>query len=364
MTCAVERGGGVWCWGSNDHGQLGNNTQQASAIPVRVVGINSALTVTTGGTWTAGGMGAALSAFACAPLRDGTLAWWGNSFNWLLDSRISYTSTPLQVAGISDAVAVAGGNWHACALSNGSVLCWGDDRFGQLGDGMPATCAGAGCPAGTGGALTPVRVSGVEGALAIAGHGSDGTCAVLPDASVWCWGSITGGAGSDAVQPVPALVPGVSAAANGLAVGFHHACAVSPSGTTVQCWGDNYAGELGNLATDADSSPVSVAGLATSVVAIAAGLTHTCAVLVDGGVQCWGDNRWGELGDGRLIGSALSVTVSGISDAVAVSAGYLHTCALTKAGRVLCWGQNGAGQIGNGDVSGRAVSTPVAVSGF
>jgi alpha-tubulin suppressor-like RCC1 family protein len=107
-----------------------------------------------------------------------------------------------------------------------------------------------------------------------------------------------------------------------------------------------------------------VQGLGGPLIGVAAGLAHTCAVLMDGRVQCWGDNQWGELGDGTFVSSTTPVTASGISDAVAVSAGYLHTCARTRSGRVLCWGQNGAGQVGNGDASGTTVATPVEVTGF
>jgi alpha-tubulin suppressor-like RCC1 family protein len=233
MTCAAERGGGVWCWGSNDHGQLGNGTTDASPVPARVSNLAGALTVSVGGTWTSGDLGAGLSAFACARLRDGTLDCWGNTDSWLgVDGGAPFSSVPLPVAGASGVTDIAAGNWHLCALAGGAVTCWGDDRYGQLGDGNQPTCFGGGCPTGTGDPLGPVRVTGLDNVAAIAAHGSDFTCALNADATVWCWGLLRGGTDSSA-SPTPVAIPGVMGSTTGLAVGFSHACAIPASGATI-----------------------------------------------------------------------------------------------------------------------------------
>ncbi len=350
MTCATVRGGRVWCWGSNDRGQLGDGTTRTSAVPVQVAYIDDALTVTAGGTWTSGGMGAGLSAFACAWLRDETLDCWGNEFGWLAGDTFSGSSpVPQPVIGAARVTSIAAGNWHLCTLSSGAVSCWGWNR-GQLGQ----------AESSTGDPPEPVRVPGITDAVAISAHGSDFTCAVLADASVECWGSEWGPSGlSD--NPTPVTIPGVLASASGLAVGFTHACAVSTAGSPVQCWGSNSHGELGDGTANASSTPVTVQGLGGLVTGLAAGQQHTCAVLSDGYVQCWGG---GVLGNGTVVNSPLPVTVNGITDAVQVSAGYLHTCARTTAGRILCWGDNGYGQLGNGDTTGATSPTPIAVTGF
>jgi alpha-tubulin suppressor-like RCC1 family protein len=203
----------------------------------------------------------------------------------------------------------------------------------------------------------------MEGATAIAGTECDFSCAVLPDASVWCWGALPGSTDGDGSSASPVMVPGVSATAHGIAAGFGHACAVSPSGA-VQCWGSNTHGELGDGTTFASFTPVSVRGLAGAAIAVTAGSVHSCALLADSTVQCWGDNTWGQLGSGDFEPSRLPVAVSGLVDAVAVSAGVSHTCALTRAGGVRCWGNNDVGQLGAGDMNGSHVASPVAVLGF
>jgi alpha-tubulin suppressor-like RCC1 family protein len=350
MTCATVRGGRVWCWGSNDRGQLGDGTTRASGVPVQVAYIDDALTVTAGGTWTSGGMGAGLSAFACAWLRDQTLDCWGNEFGWLAGDTFSGSSpVPQPLIGASGVTSLAAGNWHLCTLSSGTVSCWGWDR-GQLGQTQSSTVSPP----------EPVRVPGITDAVAISAHGSDFTCAVMADASVECWGTEWGPSGL-INDPTPVTIPGVVASPSGLAVGFNHACAVSTAGSPVQCWGLNSHGELGDGTANASATPVTVQGLDGLVTSLAAGSDQTCAVLSDGHVQCWGG---GVLGNGTLEGSPLPVTVNGITDAVEVSAGYGHTCARTSAGRILCWGDNSYGQLGNGDTSRATNPTPTAVTGF
>src|SRR3989475_8829922 len=144
--------------------------------------------------------------------------------------------------------------------------------------------------------------------------------------------------------------------------GGFHTCVRFPDGT-LECWGRNDAGQLGDPATTTDVSrtPVRVAGITTAT-AVTAGGFHTCALLQDGTVRCWGQNTFGQLGNGSILNSFTPVTVSGITTAVAVSAGGWHTCALLHDGTVRCWGRNEDGQLGNGTIIPSL--TPVAVSGI
>ena len=142
--------------------------------------------------------------------------------------------------------------------------------------------------------------------------------------------------------------------------GALHSCALTTTGG-VECWGSNSDGELGNGTTTASKVPVNVSGLASGVVALAAGAWHTCALLNTGGVECWGDNELGQLGDGTTTNRKTPVKVSGLASGVtAVSAGQLHTCALTSGGAVECWGYNGDGELGDGTTTNR--KTPVNVA--
>jgi alpha-tubulin suppressor-like RCC1 family protein len=149
--------------------------------------------------------------------------------------------------------------------------------------------------------------------------------------------------------------------ATAISAGFVHTCALI-SGGRVKCWGDPSYGELGNGPTDTSGSvPVSVVGITTAI-AISAGGQHTCAILSNHTVRCWGSNFYGQLGDGTNDDSATPVTVAGITTATAISAGYDHTCALLSGGAGVCWGSNTYGQLG--DPTSGDSPTPVDVPGI
>jgi alpha-tubulin suppressor-like RCC1 family protein len=128
---------------------------------------------------------------------------------------------------------------------------------------------------------------------------------------------------------------------------------------TVKCWGDNQYGQLGNGRLTGSTRPVDVWHL-TGVVSISAGNRHTCALTEQGGVKCWGQNTYGQLGIGTTTHAALPVDVVDLqSDVTAISAGTGHTCAVTNAGSVKCWGSNAYGRLGNDTHSYSPVPTDV-----
>src|SRR5439155_1410122 len=188
------------------------------------------------------------------------------------------------------------------------------------------------------GALTPTAVAG----------GGFHACMRLPDGTVQCWGrnnfgQLGNGDGNLADSSVPVAVRGLTTATR-VVTGDSHTCALLGDGT-VQCWGGGDAGQRGEGAfNDMSTVPGAVVGIGGAV-AVTGGFYHTCALLGDGTVQCWGRNAEGQLGDGSSIGTRAPTRVIGITGALAVSGGFQHTCALLSDGTVQCWGRNAEGQL-------------------
>jgi alpha-tubulin suppressor-like RCC1 family protein len=348
-TCALTTAGGLKCWGSNYFGQLGDGSfTMGSSTPVDVAGLTSGVAAVAAG----GGHTCALTS------AGGVMCWGWNHFGQLGDSTIAWERrTPLDVAGLASGVAaVAAGGWHTCALTSaGGVKCWGANEAGQLGDGTTTNHS------------APGDVAGLTSGIAAVAAGGSHTCALTTAGGVKCWGENTNGQigdGTTTNRSTPVDVAGLSSGVAAVAAGGSHTCALTTTGG-VKCWGANDAGQLGDGTATDRSTPVDVVGLTSGVAAVAAGSSHTCALTTTGEIKCWGHNHASQLGDGFTIsGSSTPLDVMGLSSGVdAAVAGGGHTCALTSGGGLKCWGNNAYGQLGDGTiVTGR--STPVDVAGL
>lgn len=285
----------------------------------------------------------------------GAKCWGGNNDGQLGDGTTTNRLLPVDVAGLTSGVThLAAGAHNTCAVTTvGGVLCWGGNSYGQLGNNTWED------------SLTPVAVTGLSSGIAKVSVGSDHACALTTAGGVKCWGdSSYGQLGNNTWEPssTPVDVVGLSGVAQ-LVTGRRHNCVVTSAGGA-QCWGHNVTGQIGDgTSNNSRTKPVDVVGLTAGVANIAAGGWHTCATTTTGGVQCWGDNAHGALGDGTNWYRVTPVAVSGLVSGVAqVHTATEHTCARTSVGGVLCWGQNVDGQLGDGTRVDRW--TPVAVLGL
>jgi len=344
-TCALLSTGVVKCWGQNSNGQLGDGTTTQRNAPVTVLGLTTDVNVVETGYWQ-----------ACVLLSSGAVKCWGqNTYGQLGDGTTTNSSTPVNVSTLSSGVrAISAGLLFNCALLNtGAAKCWGQNTSGQLGDGSATQ------------RNSPVDVSGLSSGVAAIESGYYHACALLNTGAVKCWGQNGYGQLGDASttqRNSPVDVSGLSSGVIAISAGYYHTCALLNTGA-VKCWGLNTYGELGDGTTTTSSTPVNVSTLSSGVSAISAGGYQTCALLSTGAVKCWGQNTYGQLGDGSTTQRTSPVDVSGLTSGVTtISAGYLHSCAVLSTGVIKCWGANSSGQLGDASTTQR--TSPVDVSGI
>lgn len=355
VMCAVESSGTVVCWGDNYWGQLGTGSTQpqGSDVPVVATQLTSPVTALT-----------ATYSSVCAVTASGASCWGENGAGELghatgtagdMTCGMTQCNTqPLPVAGLpAGTPLLAGGDNVACAIAGGTLACWGTNNVGQLG-------LGALDQADAGEHYAPSTAI-PAGALDVS-VGSLTTCALTKGGSVSCWGwnekgelghpPSTGGdvdCGGAPCNPTPTAVPGISGAL-AVTVGGSGACAIMGD-ESVTCWGESPQGS--------PAPPTTIAGLA-GVTQVTMNDACSCALRTDGTVACWGLNQLGCLGVGcsdlHLYGP---MTVPGLTGVVQIAAARSSTCALLGDGRVACWGDQ---RIGNGDPSEHAESPAFVVA--
>lgn len=387
-TCAILDNGSVKCWGYNAEGQLGIGDtvlhgdgagEMGDALPS--VNLGSGRTATRV---------VATYVNTCAELDDFTIKCWGASYTGMLGIGSSERrgdqlsdmgdNLPSFKFGTNRSVTAFGNgfaNHFGCALlDNNSVKCWGANSYGQLGVDRSSN---VGDEAGDMGAGLKYVSLGTGVTVVGVGSGDYHSCALLSNGSVKCWGANlygTSGLGDTARHDgrasymgdnLPAVALGTGRRAVALYVGAEHSCAVLDNGA-LKCWGQNTYGQLGlgdtNDRGDApgemgDALPAVALGSGRTVKSMHLGFRHSCAILDNDQLKCWGYNKNAQLGLGDGIdrgdnagemGDALPAVSLGTGrHASAVFGGYFNTCAILDNGSVKCWGDNGHGQLGLGN---------------
>ncbi len=364
-SAAVGTDGSLWTWGSNNFGELGKGTTSDASTPAKLTSISGVNAVTGGND------------HMVALKSDGTVWAWGYNYHGELGNGTktgnTANSTPGQVltaaaTPLTGITAVRGGFWHTLALkSDGTVWAWGNNDWGQLGNGSATPSYG--------GVAYAAQVTGLSNVVAIAaGHWH--SVAVKSDGSVWTWGlnstswdanrngQLGDGTTTTRLTPVRVLGVGGVGYLSGVAkvaAGASFTLALKSDGT-VYGWGTNLEGELGNGNKTTSLTPVQ-AGV-SNITDLAAGYWLSLALKSDGTVWAWGRNDMGQLGNGTtqaLTGISTPAAVSGLSSVTAIHAGVSFGVALKSDGTVWAWGENASGQLGNGTSSNS--STPVRSQG-
>jgi len=402
-TCALLDEGTVKCWGNGVAGQLGYDSTanvgdepgEMGALPPVNLGAGRTATAVTAGYF-----------HTCALLDNATVKCWGNNGGGQLGQDSTDTLgdeagemaalPPVNLGAGRTATTVTAGAFHTCALlDNATVKCWGNGDYGQLGQDSTDTL---GDEAGEMGALPPVNLGAGRTATAVTA-GYFHTCALLDNATVKCWGyGASGqlGQGSTAnlgdepgeMAALPPVNLGAGRTATAVTAGYGHTCALLDN-ATVKCWGYGDYGQLGQDSTDtlgdeagemAAVVPVDLGAGRTATAITAAGVgAHTCALLDNATVKCWGNGGSGQLGqdstdnlgdDPGEMAALAPVNLGAGRTATATAAGANHTCARLDNATVKCWGNNDYGQLGQdsidtlGDEAGEMAALPPIVFGL
>lgn len=287
---------------------------------------------------------------------DGTVAAAGENGQGQLGNNTTsadISETLTIISGLTDVIDIRSASKSVCALiSDGTIKCWGDNVYGQLGIGN------------TDDQSTPQTVDDISTAISI-GAGHNHFCALLDGGTVKCWGhgnygELGNGATDNQSTPVLADITG----ATGLVVGYGNTCAIVADGA-IKCWGGNGQGNLGNgTVSGYSSSPVDVTGI-TGATRIESGSNHFCAKVAST-LKCWGKGDSGNLGSQTMsTNNPTPVTATGVTDIADLALFGTTTCVLESSGRVKCFGNNTNSECGTGTWSvNNKVLEPAEVRAF
>jgi len=366
IGCYLKKDHTVWCAGNQANGQLGNGMGSAGFIgsAVQVVDATGPITDATalGGGYNQN----------CAVRANGAVYCWGRNYDGQLgDNTTNDSSKAVQVqkamgsgtAPLTGIVDVDGGGGFTCAHdTTGIVWCWGYNGSGQLGDGTTNTRH-----------IAAPAMAGSAAFVADSVYSADNFVCAKKGGDYLCWGNdgngqFGDGSNGDFVNPTKV------ATTSALGLGNYHACWVNAD-TTISCAGANYHGQMGNgsgndfVGLDQQTPGPVLADATTpfmNAVELAAGGAMTCARTTDGHVWCWGDNKYGQIGDGSPTPYPTQVldaaTFTPLEHADRLVAKYAHICAHTTDAGWKCWGRGSSGELADGQGRSRGMATPLGLS--
>lgn len=351
-SCAIATEGPLYCWGSNDNGQLGDGQSSPRSLePTLVAGSRRYVAVDAG-------------IHTCALSEAGEAYCWGspNHHGALGTGSKSPANVPHTVDGNYTFALLSAAYDHTCGLTvRGQTYCWGAGLFFET-DADTCILPWSSMSIEVSCALSPFLVARDTSFVSLS-SGHILTCAVTSDGDPYCWGEMGYDLNRSGVVPaqIPSPVPLTT-----VTTGASFACGLSKSGDAF-CWGSNPDGRLGSTPgrcsiRDASCSaiPIPVAG-GIKFSSITAGISHACGLTQSGAAFCWGSDIDGNLGDGPTVSRGIGpVSVAGNLTFGVLSAGAYHTCGITTGGEAYCWGRNAEGQLGNGSTSSSSVPHKVA----
>ena len=393
-SCTLTSTNKLKCWGRNNYGQLGlGDTEDQGDGPVEMRGDLHYVDVGTDRTVKAISLGLS---HTCAILDNNKVKCWGNGGS----GRLGLGNTSSKGDGSNEmgdnlsfvdlgtnrtAKAISLGNSHTCAiLDNNKVKCWGYGANGRLGYGNTSTKGDHSNEMGDNLAFVDLGTNRTAKSISL-GHYH--TCAILDNDKVKCWGynyygqlglgnTYSKGNGSNEMGDNLAFVDlGTNRTAKSISLGGYHTCAILDN-DKVKCWGNGGSGRLGlgNTYSKGDGSnemgdnlPYVDLGTNRTAKAISLRSSHTCAILDNDKLKCWGYNGYGQLGLGNTSSRGSSSSHMGDNlpyvdlgtnrTAKSISLGDYHTCAILDNDKVKCWGRNNYGQLGLGNTSTKGNGT-------
>ena len=348
-TCALTNSGAVYCWGNNDYNQLGQAAASATdtMVATAVVGLPEAITKISAGFY-----------HTCALGASGAVYCWGyNGTGANATGSVSDSSAPAEITNApSIATDVEAGGYHTCLISDDEPYCWGLANNLQISSRESTFLGRPSDPFMFAKTSIQKIMSSPDDALRIS-H----TCAQLSNNNIVCTGDNTyGQLGINSLTPSSYWslnYPTVSNLIADFVTGLNHTCALLINGG-VECWGRNHLNQIASGSVTAkEDPPVAPSGLPTTVTQLSAGRNHNCALTSAGDVYCWGDPTYGQ--SGSCSSSTTANLISGLSNVSSIVAGGNTSCVVQTDGKVKCWGDNSYAQLGRGDTWTSCDTTPV-----